>query len=120
MGIQVQLGPSAKASDFELTDSAASKIQEMLKDEANAGKCLRVYVIGGGCSGFQYGFKFDDRAPGDAAVEKNGVTMVVDPMSGQYLKGAQVDYVNNLMGAQFVVNNPNASTTCGCGASFSV
>ena len=82
---------------------------------------LRVFISGGGCSGFQYGFTFDeDIEDGDLSVEKGGVQLVVDPMSLQYLMGAEVDYTENLQGAQFVIRNPNASTTCGCGSSFSV
>ena len=103
------------------TDSAASKVKALLAEEGNAQLKLRVYVTGGGCSGFQYGFKFDENInEGDTAIENNGVTMVVDPLSYQYLVGAEVDYVEGLQGAQFVIKNPNATTTCGCGSSFSV
>jgi iron-sulfur cluster insertion protein len=103
------------------TDSAANKVKTLLAEEGNAELKLRVFVTGGGCSGFQYGFKFDENInEGDTAIENNGVTMVVDPLSFQYLMGAEVDYVEGLQGAQFVIKNPNATTTCGCGSSFSV
>lgn len=103
------------------TDSAASKVRELLDEENNDALKLRVYVAGGGCSGFQYGFTFDENTEeGDAAMEKNGVTLVVDPMSVQYLMGAEIDYVEGIEGAQFVIRNPNATTTCGCGSSFGV
>ncbi len=103
------------------TDSAASKVKELIEEEGNPGLKLRVFVSGGGCSGFQYGFTFDeDVADDDTAMEKNGVTLLVDPMSYQYLVGAEIDYSEGLEGAQFVIRNPNASTTCGCGSSFSV
>ena len=103
------------------TDSAANKVRELLDEENNDSLKLRVYVAGGGCSGFQYGFTFDDNVEdGDTAMEKNGVTLLVDPMSVQYLEGAEIDYVEGIEGAQFVIRNPNASTTCGCGSSFAV
>lgn len=103
------------------TDSAANKVRELLDEEDNDGLKLRVYVAGGGCSGFQYGFTFDENVDeGDASMEKNGVTLVVDPMSVQYLMGAEIDYVEGIEGAQFVIRNPNATTTCGCGSSFAV
>lgn len=103
------------------TDSAANKVKELIEEEGNPGLKLRVFVSGGGCSGFQYGFTFDeDVAEDDTAMEKNGVTLLVDPMSYQYLVGAEIDYSEGLEGAQFVIRNPNASTTCGCGSSFSV
>ena len=89
--------------------------------EDNAALKLRVFVVGGGCSGFSYGFTFDEEAAGDDAVfEREGVTLLVDPLSYQYLLGSEIDYVENLQGAQFVVHNPNASSTCGCGNSFAV
>ena len=89
--------------------------------ENNPNLKLRIYVAGGGCSGFQYGFSFDENVnEGDMTIERDGVSLVIDPMSYQYLIGASVDYVEGLQGAQFVVNNPNATTTCGCGSSFSV
>ena len=103
------------------TDAAARKVLELILDEHNPELKLRVYISGGGCSGFQYGFSFDESAEeDDIAVTNDGVTLVVDPLSFQYLMGAEVDYTENLQGAQFVIRNPNASTTCGCGASFSV
>lgn len=103
------------------TDAAAHKVAQLLKEERNPSLKLRVYITGGGCSGFQYGFTFDDDVEsGDVTVDKEGVTLVVDPMSYQYLMGAEVDYVENLQGAQFVIRNPNAETTCGCGSSFSI
>jgi len=103
------------------TDSAANKVRELIEEEHNDNLKLRVYVSGGGCSGFQYGFTFDENVEeGDTAMEKNGVTLLVDPMSFQYLSGAEIDYVENVQGAQFVIRNPNATTTCGCGSSFGV
>jgi iron-sulfur cluster insertion protein len=103
------------------TDAAARKVQELILEERNPGLKLRVYISGGGCSGFQYGFSFDEeQAEDDIAVENDGVTLLVDPLSFQYLMGAEVDYTENLQGAQFVIRNPNASTTCGCGSSFSI
>ena len=103
------------------TDAAARKVQELVLEEGNPGLKLRVYISGGGCSGFQYGFSFDEeQAEDDIAVENSGVTLLVDPMSFQYLMGAEVDYAESLAGAQFVIRNPNANTTCGCGSSFSV
>jgi len=103
------------------TDSAATKVKDLLIDEGNPNLKLRVFVQGGGCSGFQYGFTFDeDVNEDDTALEKNGVQLLVDPMSFQYLAGAEIDYKEDLEGAQFVIRNPNASTTCGCGSSFSV
>lgn len=103
------------------TDAAARKVSELLKEEDNPDLKLRVFISGGGCSGFQYGFTFDERTEeGDARVENQGVTLVIDPMSVQYLMGAEIDYKEDLQGAQFVIRNPNAATTCGCGSSFSV
>lgn len=108
-------------TDIEFTDSAANKVRQLIEEEGNIDLKLRVYVMGGGCSGFQYGFKFDEQTTdGDTVVENAGVTMVVDPMSLQYLMGAKVDYVENLEGSRFVIDNPNATTTCGCGSSFSI
>jgi iron-sulfur cluster insertion protein len=104
-----------------LTDAAARKVQELILEERNPQLKLRVYISGGGCSGFQYGFSFDEeQAEDDIAVSNDGVTLLVDPLSFQYLMGAEVDYSESLQGAQFVIRNPNASTTCGCGSSFSV
>jgi iron-sulfur cluster insertion protein len=103
------------------SDSAAHKVRELIEEENNLELKLRVFITGGGCSGFQYGFTFDeDVGDGDTVIEKNGVTLLVDPMSVQYLMGAEIDYTEGLEGAQFVIRNPNASTTCGCGSSFSV
>jgi len=103
------------------TDSAAGKVKDLLIDEGNPNLKLRVFVQGGGCSGFQYGFTFDeDVSDDDTTLEKNGVKLLVDPMSYQYLLGAEIDYKEDLEGAQFVIRNPNATTTCGCGSSFSV
>ncbi len=103
------------------TAAAAHKVRELIAEEGNSQLKLRVYISGGGCSGFQYGFSFDEeRAEDDLAVEREGVTLVVDPLSLQYLAGAEVDYSESLTGAQFVIRNPNAKTTCGCGSSFTV
>lgn len=103
------------------TDAAANKVRELLSEEDDHDQRLRVFVTGGGCSGFQYGFKFEKTTEDDdTVVVKNGVTLVVDPMSVQYLLGAEIDYKEGVEGAQFVIRNPNASTTCGCGNSFSV
>ena len=102
------------------TDAAADKVSELIQDEENPNLMLRVFISGGGCSGFQYGFTFDENIEdGDAQVENRGVTLLVDPMSVQYLMGAEIDYTEDLQGAQFVIRNPNATTTCGCGQSFS-
>jgi iron-sulfur cluster insertion protein len=103
------------------TDSAANKVRELIQEEGNPELKLRVFVTGGGCSGFQYGFTFDETANADDAVmEKSGVTLLIDPMSYQYLVGAEIDYTEGLEGSQFVIKNPNATSTCGCGSSFSV
>jgi iron-sulfur cluster insertion protein len=102
------------------TDAAAGKVGELIREEANPSLKLRVFVSGGGCSGFQYGFTFDENIEdGDFCVENRGVQLLVDPMSAQYLMGAEIDYKEGLEGAQFVIRNPNAKTTCGCGSSFS-
>ncbi len=103
------------------TDAAVGKVKELIEDENNAALMLRVFISGGGCSGFQYGFSFDESiTEGDTVVEKEGVKLLIDPMSIQYLTGAEIDYSEGLDGAQFVIRNPNAQTTCGCGSSFSV
>lgn len=103
------------------TDSAAAKVAELVAEEGNPDLKLRVFVQGGGCSGFQYGFTFDEVVnDDDTQMSKNGVTLLIDAMSYQYLVGAEIDYKESLEGAQFVIKNPNASTTCGCGSSFSV
>jgi iron-sulfur cluster insertion protein len=102
------------------TDAAAGKVKVLIEEEKNENLKLRVFVSGGGCSGFQYGFTFDEELQdGDTAVENGGVTLLIDPMSYQYLVGAEIDYTEGLEGAQFVIRNPNAKTTCGCGSSFS-
>ncbi len=105
---------------FVFSDSAAVKVRQLIDEEGNNDLKLRVFVTGGGCSGFQYGFTFDeDVAAEDTVLEKNGVTLLVDSMSYQYLAGAEIDYTEGVEGAQFVIKNPNATSTCGCGSSFS-
>lgn len=111
----------AMESPLILTDAAANKVKGLIAEEGNPDLKLRVYVSGGGCSGFQYGFAFEEnQAEDDTVVEKDGVQLLVDPMSYQYLTGAEIDFQESLAGAQFVIRNPNAVTTCGCGSSFSV
>lgn len=106
---------------IQLTANAAGKVQELIAKQGKQSALLRVYIQGGGCSGFQYGFTFDEKPQDDDAVfETDGVRLVVDPLSFQYLTGAEVDYKEDLEGARFVINNPNASATCGCGSSFSI
>ena len=108
-------------SGLVFTDAAARKVGDLIRGEGNPKLMLRVYVQGGGCSGLQYGFEFDEQLQdGDTCVENQGVKLLVDPMSVQYLSGAQIDYREGLEGAQFVIRNPAATTTCGCGSSFSV
>ena len=108
-------------SPFIFTDAAAAKVKSLIEEEGNPELKLRVFVSGGGCAGFQYGFTFDEIAnDDDTCIEKNGVTLLVDPMSYQYLVGAEIDYQESLEGSQFTIKNPNATTTCGCGSSFSV
>jgi iron-sulfur cluster insertion protein len=103
------------------TDSAADKVRQLITEEGNDNLKLRVFVQGGGCSGFQYGFTFDEEtSEDDTVMTRNGVTLLIDAMSYQYLVGAEIDYKDDLDGAQFVIKNPNATTTCGCGSSFSV
>jgi iron-sulfur cluster insertion protein len=103
------------------TDSAANKVKELIAEEKNPALMLRVFVTGGGCSGFQYGFTFEESVnEDDTRIEKNGVTLLIDPLSFQYLTGAEIDFQESLQGAQFVIKNPNAKTTCGCGSSFNV
>jgi len=110
---------AAVPSPLLLTDSATKKVKNLIAEEHNPALMLRVYVSGGGCSGFQYGFTFEETAgEDDMRVEKDGVTLLVDPLSFQYLMGAEIDYKEDLSGAQFVIKNPNAKTTCGCGSSF--
>ncbi len=111
----------AAEAPLVFTAAAAGKVGELIAEEGNPALKLRVYITGGGCSGFQYGFNFDEeRAEDDLAVERDGVVLLVDPLSLQYLDGAEIDYAESLSGAQFVIRNPNAKTTCGCGSSFAV
>lgn len=106
---------------LNFSDSAANKVKALIEEEGNPDLKLRVFVTGGGCSGFQYGFTFDEvKNEDDFVMEKNGVTLLIDPMSMQYMMGAEIDYTEGLEGAQFVIRNPNAVSTCGCGSSFSV
>lgn len=106
---------------LQFSSAAASKVRELIAEEGNDALKLRVYIHGGGCSGFQYGFEFDEaQGEDDLAVQTDGETLLVDPLSLQYLMGAEVDYTESLHGAQFVIRNPNAKTTCGCGSSFAV
>ncbi len=116
------MSEAATTTEFLLfTDSAALKVKQLIEEENNNSLMLRVFVQGGGCSGFQYGFTFDENLQdGDTILEKLGVKLLIDPMSYQYLVGAEIDYTEGLEGAQFVIRNPNATTTCGCGSSFSV
>lgn len=116
----MQSAPAAPAP-FLFTDAAAEKVKALIEEEGNPDLKLRVFVQGGGCSGFQYGFTFDESiAEDDTQLEKHGVSLLVDAMSYQYLVGAEIDYKEDIEGAQFVIRNPNATTTCGCGSSFSV
>ena len=111
----------AQTTPLMFTDAAARKVRQLIEEEGNRALKLRVFVTGGGCSGFQYGFTFDEKVEeGDTQVENEGVTLLVDPMSFPYLAGAEIDYSEGLEGAQFVIRNPNATTTCGCGSSFTV
>jgi len=112
---------SAIPTPLDFTEAAAAKVNGLIEDEQNPNLKLRVYITGGGCSGFSYGFTFDEeQAEDDTVVSKEGVTLLVDSMSFQYLVGAKIDYLEDLQGARFVIENPNAATTCGCGSSFSV
>ncbi|MDR3391338.1 MAG: iron-sulfur cluster insertion protein ErpA [Sulfuriferula sp.] len=109
------------ASPIQFSESAALKVKDMIVEEGNAKLNLRVYVTGGGCSGFQYGFAFDETInEDDTRIEKHGVNLVVDAVSFQYLAGAEIDYEDGLEGARFLIKNPNAASTCGCGSSFSM
>ncbi len=113
--------PQADDAPLVFTAAAAAKVRELILEEGNPELKLRVYITGGGCSGFQYGFTFDEAADeGDVSVVRDQVTLLVDPLSFQYLEGAEVDYSESLSGARFVIRNPNAATTCGCGSSFAV
>ncbi|MEC7642133.1 iron-sulfur cluster insertion protein ErpA [Idiomarina sp.] len=110
-----------QAMPIEFSEQAAAQVKKLISEEENPSLKLRVYVTGGGCSGFQYGFTFEEQInAGDMQIDKDGVTLVVDPMSLQYLVGGVVDYEEGLQGSRFFVNNPNATTTCGCGSSFSI
>ncbi|MFV0371091.1 MAG: iron-sulfur cluster insertion protein ErpA [Azonexus sp.] len=114
------MSAAEQTDPFVFTDNAANKVKELIEEEGNPALKLRVFVTGGGCSGFQYGFTFDEEvADDDTTMEKNGVQLLIDPMSYQYLVGAEIDYTDGLEGSQFVIRNPNASSTCGCGSSFS-
>ena len=123
-----QAAPPASAPDYlslqrplDFTPAAAAKVRELIAEEGNAALKLRVYIQGGGCSGFQYGFEFDEQqGEDDLALQRDGVTLLVDPLSLQYLMGAEVDYRESLQGSQFVIRNPNAKSTCGCGSSFTM
>ena len=113
--------PPLPSAPLQFTPAAAAKVRELVAEEGNAALKLRAYIQGGGCSGFQYGFEFDEgQNEDDIAIVTDGATLLVDPLSLQYLIGAQVDYSESLAGAQFVFRNPNAKTTCGCGSSFTV
>lgn len=106
---------------LQFSDGAVAKVRSLVEEEGNPGLKLRVFVTGGGCSGFQYGFTFDEiQADDDTVIARGDVALLVDPLSYQYLVGAEVDYVEGLEGSRFVVSNPNASATCGCGSSFSI
>jgi iron-sulfur cluster insertion protein len=124
MDIQINFSPKPKVIEgatVGFTDSAAAKVKALVEEEKNPDLKLRVSVDGGGCSGFQYGFAFDEHVnDDDTVIEKDGATMLIDVTSMQYLNGSEVDYLEGLEGARFVVNNPNATSTCGCGSSFSV
>jgi iron-sulfur cluster insertion protein len=125
MSINVSFTPmqpkAVETPAIGFTDAAANKLKSLIEEEKNPNLKLRVFVSGGGCSGFQYGFEFDENvSDDDIKVEKAGVTMVVDAMSSQYLAGATVDYEEGLEGSRFVINSPNATSTCGCGSSFSI
>ncbi|MDY6891584.1 MAG: iron-sulfur cluster insertion protein ErpA [Pseudomonadota bacterium] len=115
------MSETAQDAPLLFTEAAARKVKRLLDEEQNDNLKLRVYITGGGCAGFSYGFSFDENvADDDTVVERDGVQLVVDPLSFQYLMGAEVDYKEGLHGSQFVINNPNATTTCGCGSSFSI
>jgi len=116
----LELIMSEMPSPVNFTDSAAKKVSDLIVEEGNDALKLRVFITGGGCSGFQYGFTFEEEVgEDDTQVEKGGVTLLIDPTSYQYLVGAEIDYTDGVEGSQFVIRNPNATTTCGCGSSFS-
>lgn len=115
------MNAATEMTPLNFTDSAANKVKALIDEEGNPDLKLRVFVTGGGCSGFQYGFTFDEaQNEDDTVMQKNGVTLLIDAMSMQYMMGAEIDYTEGLEGAQFVIKNPNAVSTCGCGSSFSV
>ena len=119
--MNAETGTGLPPEPLTFTDSAANQVRELIDEEGNTALKLRVFVSGGGCSGFQYGFTFDEEInDDDTQLQKNGVTLLIDSMSYQYLVGAEIDYTDGLEGSQFVIRNPNATTTCGCGSSFSV
>jgi iron-sulfur cluster insertion protein len=118
---EINTNETIAANPLIFTNAAATKVKELIDEEGNSSLKLRVFITGGGCSGFQYGFTFDENiTDGDTVIENEGVKLLIDPMSFQYLAGAEIDYTEELEGAQFVIRNPNAATTCGCGSSFSV
>jgi iron-sulfur cluster insertion protein len=117
----MSVAESFNPAGINLTARAVNKVRELVEEEENPSLKLRVYITGGGCSGFQYGFSFEDiAAEDDTVIERDGIAVLVDPMSFQYLVGSEVDYTEGLEGSRFIINNPNAATTCGCGASFSI
>ena len=117
----MSVAESFNPATINLSARAVRKVRELVAEEENQDLKLRIYITGGGCSGFQYGFSFEElAAEDDAAIERDGVTVLVDPMSFQYLVGSEVDYTEGLEGSRFIVNNPNATATCGCGSSFSI
>ena len=119
--METAVSNAAPTPGIVFTDAAATKVGELISEEDNPNLKLRVFISGGGCSGFQYGFTFDESVEdGDSQIENQGVMLLVDPMSVQYLMGAEIDYKEDLQGAQFIIRNPNAQTTCGCGSSFTV
>ena len=123
MSSAIDIAPDYRSGEAPLvfTEAAAHKVRELIDEEGNPALKLRVYINGGGCSGFQYGFSFDEeQAEDDLSVERDGVQLLVDPLSLQYLTGAEIDYAEDLSGAQFVIRNPSARTTCSCGSSFTV
>ena len=122
IGIENDFKPElAMPTPVNFTDNAVSKVKELIEEEGTADLKLRVFVSGGGCSGFQYGFTFEESInDDDTKVTKDSVTLLIDPMSLQYLTGAEIDYQDNVQGSQFVIKNPQATSTCGCGSSFSV